>query len=81
MPIYRLDYAALPRVRDGSESGFADMMNAKQLPMLDDIRDESAEDIRVGLGIPNSILVMPCIAHDRNAVKDVVVQLLYQIMG
>ena len=39
-----------------------------------------AEDIRVGLGIPNSILVMPCIAHDRNAVKDVVVQLLYQII-
>lgn len=39
------------------------------------------EDIRVGLGIPDHILVTPCIAHNRQIAKEVVLQLLYQIMG
>lgn len=40
-----------------------------------------AEDIRIGLGIPNDILVVPCVAHSVEPVKDVVLQLLYQILG
>lgn len=40
----------------------------------------SAEDLRIGLGIPDDILVVPCVAHDRESVKEVVLQLLYKIM-
>lgn len=40
----------------------------------------SAEDLRLGLGIPKDILVVPCVAHDRESVKEVVLQLLYRIM-
>ena len=39
----------------------------------------SAEDLRVGLGIPDDILVVPCIAHVVKSVKEAVLQLLYQI--
>lgn len=41
----------------------------------------SAEDIRLGLGIPSDILVLPCVASDVETVKDVVLQLLYQIFA
>ena len=37
------------------------------------------EDIRTGLGIPDEIPVVPCVAHDRNSVKEVVLQLLYLV--
>lgn len=37
------------------------------------------EDIQLGLGI-NDVLVLPCSAHQRDSVRDVVVELLYQIM-
>lgn len=40
----------------------------------------SAEDIRLGLGI-RDVKVMPCIASDYNLVREVVVDLLYQVMG
>ena len=40
----------------------------------------NAEDLRIGLGIPNDILVVPCVAHSRESVKEVVLQLLYRIM-
>jgi hypothetical protein len=40
-----------------------------------------AIDIQLGLGIREDILVLPCIATDREAVKEVVLQLLYQIMS
>jgi len=39
-----------------------------------------AEDLRIGLGIPDDIPVVPCVAHDRESVKEVVLQLLYKIM-
>ena len=39
----------------------------------------SANDIGIGLGIPDHILVVPCVARNRNTVKEVVVQLLYRI--
>ncbi|MDX1995160.1 MAG: hypothetical protein SF029_22450 [bacterium] len=39
----------------------------------------SAEDIRVALGIPDSIPVMPCIATDLNSVGNVVVRVLEEI--
>ena len=38
-----------------------------------------AEDIRLGLGI-RDMRVMPCIAHDPESVRDVVIDLLYQVM-
>jgi len=40
-----------------------------------------AEDIRVGLGIPNDIGVLSCVAQDIEPVRDTVLHLLYQIMG
>lgn len=39
------------------------------------------DDIRIGLGIPDDILVVPCIANDPELVKDTVVQLLYRVLG
>ena len=39
-----------------------------------------ANDIRLGLGITDDIPVLPCQAHDRDMVKDVVVELLYRIL-
>jgi uncharacterized protein len=41
----------------------------------------NAEDIRIGLNIPENILVVPCVAHDVEAVKEAVLQLLYQIFA
>jgi len=41
----------------------------------------SADDLRIGLGIPDDILVTPCIANDPELVKDSVVQLLYRVLG
>ncbi len=41
----------------------------------------TADDIRLGLGIPDEILVIPCIAQDVESVKETVLQLLYQILG
>jgi signal recognition particle receptor subunit beta len=38
-----------------------------------------AEDIRLGLGIPDDIKVVPMIARDFSSVKTVVLELLYQI--
>lgn len=40
----------------------------------------SATDLQLGLGI-RDIAVMPCVAHDRNSVRDVVVELLHQILS
>lgn len=39
----------------------------------------SANDVRIGLGIPNDIPVLPCIAHRPDSVREVVLQLLYRI--
>ncbi|GAB4522931.1 MAG: hypothetical protein OHK0046_36180 [Anaerolineae bacterium] len=39
----------------------------------------SAEDIRIGLGIPNDILVLPCVAMEQRSVKQIVLALLYKI--
>ncbi|TVR18479.1 MAG: hypothetical protein EA396_15090 [Anaerolineaceae bacterium] len=39
----------------------------------------SADDIRLGLGIPDFIHVMPCRATNRNDVKRVVVEMLYKL--
>ena len=41
----------------------------------------SPDDIRIVLGIPNDILVLPCIATNRESVKSAVLQLLYRIFG
>jgi uncharacterized protein len=41
----------------------------------------AANDIRLGLRIGDDIPVMPCVANRRSMVEDVVVSLLYQIMG
>lgn len=41
----------------------------------------TVEDIRMGLGIPDEILVEPCVASDIHQVKEVVLQLLYRIFG
>ncbi len=41
----------------------------------------SAEDIRIGLGIPDDIPVLPCISQDVNLVREVVLSLLYRIFG
>jgi signal recognition particle receptor subunit beta len=41
----------------------------------------SSEDIRMGLGIPDFIEVIPCRAQNRADVKRVVVQMLYKILG
>lgn len=38
-----------------------------------------AEDIRIGLGIPTNIPVLPCIASSLPMVREVVLQLLYRI--
>ena len=39
----------------------------------------SEDDIRLGLGIPDDILVKPCVATSMQSVKDVVIDLLYAI--
>ncbi|MFN8372747.1 MAG: hypothetical protein U0694_07705 [Anaerolineae bacterium] len=39
------------------------------------------EDIRIGLRINDDIPVLPCVAGNRALVEEVVVQLLYQMMG
>ena len=39
-----------------------------------------ADDIRLGLGI-RDMTVMPCVAHDHEYVREIVIDLLYQIMG
>lgn len=41
----------------------------------------SAEDIRFGLNIPQSIPVVPCVASQLDLVRDAVVELLTQIFG
>ncbi|NWF69870.1 MAG: GTP-binding protein [Chloroflexi bacterium] len=41
----------------------------------------SAEDIRMGLRIHDDVPVLPCVAKNRALVEDVVVQLLYQMLG
>lgn len=41
----------------------------------------SPEDIRMGLGIPDAIAVLPCIASQTESVKEVVLQSLYHIFG
>lgn len=41
----------------------------------------STDDIRIGLGIPEDIAVLPCIANDPELVKESVVQLLYLVLG
>jgi hypothetical protein len=38
-----------------------------------------ADDIRLGLGIPADIPVVPCVATDPQQVKDVIIKLLYAI--
>lgn len=45
----------------------------------DDLYAWSAEDIRIGLGIPNDISVVPCVASDSIMVREAVLQLLYRI--
>ncbi len=47
----------------------------------DDSSAWSAEDIRLGLGIPDFIEVVPCRAQSRADVKRIVVQMLYKILG
>lgn len=39
----------------------------------------AASDIQLGLGI-RDLSVMPCVAHDRDMVRDVCVDLLYQVL-
>lgn len=39
----------------------------------------AAQDIQLGLGI-RDLSVMPCVAHDRELVRDVCVDLLYQVL-
>ncbi len=41
----------------------------------------SHEDIRIGLHIGSDVPVLPCVANNRALVEEVVVQLLYQMMG
>jgi len=41
----------------------------------------TASDIRMGLGIPDEILVLPCVATRKDLVKEAVLQLLYRVMG
>jgi signal recognition particle receptor subunit beta len=41
----------------------------------------SHDDIRIGLRINDDIPVLPCVANNRAMVEEVVVQLLYQMMG
>jgi uncharacterized protein len=41
----------------------------------------STEDIRIGLRINEDIQVLPCVANNRAMVEEVIVQLLYQMMG
>ena len=38
------------------------------------------DDIRLGLGI-RDVSVLPCVSHDTYSVRDVVLDLLYQMMG
>lgn len=45
----------------------------------DDPRAWHVDDIRLGLGIPDSIPVVPCIASEFEYVKDVIIKMLYQI--
>ncbi len=40
----------------------------------------SPEDLRVALRIPRAIKVLPCVATDRESVKEVLLQLLYTIL-
>lgn len=40
----------------------------------------SADDIQMGLGI-RDIPLLPCIAHDRQMVREIVIELLYQVLG
>jgi signal recognition particle receptor subunit beta len=39
----------------------------------------SANDVRIGLGIPGDIPVVPCVANQFKSVRDVVIELLYKI--
>lgn len=39
------------------------------------------EDIRMGLGIPDEIHIVPCVATQLRAVREAVLDLLYQIMA
>jgi signal recognition particle receptor subunit beta len=39
----------------------------------------SVDDIKVGLGI-RDVSMLPCVAHDYNDVRDVLIDLLYQVM-
>lgn len=41
----------------------------------------SPDDIRMGLGIPDTIAVLPCTASQTASVKEVVLQTLYHIYG
>ena len=41
----------------------------------------SADDIRIGLGIPDEIPVIPCASTNSSMVKDAVLRLLYLIFG
>ena len=38
------------------------------------------EDLRLGLGINDDIPVLPCVAKDRESVKNVVLELLYRVL-
>jgi small GTP-binding protein len=38
------------------------------------------EDLRIGLRIPSEVKVLPCVATDRESVKNVLLELLYSIL-
>jgi len=40
----------------------------------------SAEDLRIALRIPQGVKVLPCVALDRDSVKQVLLELLYSIL-
>lgn len=46
----------------------------------DNARAWNARDIQLGLGI-RDVSVLPCVTHDRDNVRDVVLDVLYQAMG
>jgi hypothetical protein len=39
-----------------------------------------AEDIKMGLGIQQDVTLMPCVAYDYDHVREIVIELLYQVM-
>lgn len=45
----------------------------------DQLKSWHPDDIRLGLGI-RDVSVKPCVAHDNNAVREVVIDLLYQVL-